>query len=234
MKTYLIRLDDACERMDVQNWTRIEQLLDKYSVKPLVGVIPHCEDQKMNAYQTDALFWEKVDRWRQKGWVIALHGYDHVYSTNCGGINPINKRSEFAGNSIEIQKEKIAKGISVFKEHGMSPSVFFAPAHTFDENTLIALQEMSEIRFISDTIAWDSYRKGSFTFVPQQSGKARALPFKTTTFCFHPNTMSEKDFSDLETFLMHHKIGVFPSNHSNRKFSLLDKFCSLLYFRRRR
>ena len=106
MSKYIIRLDDACEKMDVEKWDRMEKLLDKYKVKPLVGVIPHCEDPMMDKYEFDAEFWKKVEIWKNKGWTIAMHGYNHVYGTPCGGMNPVNKRSEFAGLSYEEQAEK--------------------------------------------------------------------------------------------------------------------------------
>ena len=77
------------------------------------------------------------------------------------------------------------------REHGIDPKVFFAPAHTFDNNTLIALKECSNIRIISDTIANDIYTKYGFTFVPQQAGRVRKQPFRTVTFCYHPNTMND-------------------------------------------
>ena len=41
---YLIRLDDACETMDLNKWLRMESLLSKYNVKPLIAVIPNNED----------------------------------------------------------------------------------------------------------------------------------------------------------------------------------------------
>ena len=40
MKRYIIRLDDAASTRNIINWNRIENLLDKFQVKPLVGVIP--------------------------------------------------------------------------------------------------------------------------------------------------------------------------------------------------
>ena len=43
---FIIRLDDACEFMDVTKWNRMEEILDQYSVKPLVGIIPSCEDTR--------------------------------------------------------------------------------------------------------------------------------------------------------------------------------------------
>lgn len=54
-----------------------------------------------------------------------------IYSTNEGGINPVNKRSEFAGISLEQQKEKIRSGVKIFRENGHDPQVFFAPSAYF-------------------------------------------------------------------------------------------------------
>ena len=45
--------------------------------------------------------------WEQKGCQIAMHGYNHVYTTNNKGIVPLNDRSEFAGISYDKQAEKI-------------------------------------------------------------------------------------------------------------------------------
>ena len=41
---YLIRLDDATEYMNSSAWDRIEKLLDKFSINPIVGIIPDCRD----------------------------------------------------------------------------------------------------------------------------------------------------------------------------------------------
>ena len=41
---YLVRLDDACPQMNKQKWQRVENILDKYGIKPMVGIIPHNED----------------------------------------------------------------------------------------------------------------------------------------------------------------------------------------------
>lgn len=230
-----MRLDDACERRDIEKWDRMEKLLDKYFIKPLVGIIPHCEDPMMNQYNIDKFFWNRVDEWIKKDWTIALHGYNHVYSTTCGGINPVNKRSEFAGEPLDKQKEKIRKGISIFEKHGIYPKVFFPPSHTFDLNTIEALKTEGSIRIISDTIANKPYLEYGITFVPQQSGKVRKLPFNTVTFCYHPNSMDESDFLELEKFICkwRKKFINFPMNETTRKKNLLDKFIHWLYYIRR-
>lgn len=236
MSKYILRLDDACEKMDIEKWDRMEQLLDKYGVKPLVGVIPHCEDPMMDDYPIDSNFWSKVNNWISKDWSIAMHGYNHVYSTDCGGINPINKRSEFAGEPLDVQKEKIRKGISIMREHGINPKTFFAPSHTFDRNTLLALKAESDINIISDTIANDVYYQDDFQFVPQQSGRVRKLPFKVVTFCYHPNTMKTADFVYLEQFLEKNAILFTKFElilNGKRKLSIFDKVLKKIYFLRK-
>lgn len=236
MSKYILRLDDAAERMDIAKWNRVEILLDKYNIKPLVGVIPNCQDPMMKEYPIDSSFWNKVNEWKNKGWIIALHGYNHVYCTNKGGINPVNNRSEFAGVPLEQQKEKVREGVKIFCKNGHNPQVFFAPSHTFDENTIKALKEESNIRIISDTVANKSYQQYGMTFVPQQSGQVRKLPFHLVTFCYHPNIMTEQDFFLLERFLTQNnkKFVNFPIEQSSRKMSVYDRILKKMYFARRR
>lgn len=236
MSKYIMRLDDAALKMNIENWNKMERLLDEYRIKPLVGVIPKCEDSKMMKYQQDDSFWDKVHLWEEKGWIIAMHGYNHVYCTEEGGINPVNKESEFAGVSLDEQKKKIRLGIEIFRNHQIEPKVFFSPSHTFDENTIEALKEESSIRIISDTIANKPYQRNGITFVPQQSGQVRKLPFQVTTFCYHPNVMEQQDFYILEKFLnqnANHFV-IFPLEESHRKMSVYDILLKKIYFERRR
>lgn len=204
MQRYLIRLDDACPYMDREKWQRMEDILDKYGVKPLVGIIPANADPKTMIDPEDVNFWEKAHSWVKKGWAIALHGYNHCYTSNGGlkGLNPMWARSEFAGLPLVEQKEKIRNGVAIMRENGINPKYFFAPSHTFDENTLNALREESDIRIVSDTIALQPYSYKDFVFIPQFSGQCRKMRMKGIfTFCFHPNTMNDAAFQNLETFL---------------------------------
>ena len=233
---YYIRLDDACERRNVKNWDRMEKLLDRHKIAPLVGIIPRCGDPEMAAYPADESFWEKtVPCWAGKGWVLGLHGFDHVYITKEGGLNPVQKRSEFAGVPLEEQKRKIAGGVKLFREKGYEPTVFFAPSHTFDKNTLAALRECSEIRIVSDTIADRPYTRDGFTFIPQQSGVVRRLPFNTVTFCYHPNMMRDADFERLDAFLTENRalFDNFEAVQTDRKISLYDLALRKIYFLKR-
>ncbi len=237
MSQYILRLDDASEHMDIKKWQRMELLLDKYAIKPLVGVIPQNADPELLAYEKDLDFWKKATDWQKNGWELALHGFDHRYITEEGGLNPVNKRSEFAGVPLEDQKKKIREGVRILQEHGVEARIFFAPSHTFDENTLKALREESNIRIISDTVANDVYERDGFTFIPQQSGRVRKLPFKVVTFCYHPNVMQENDFLELEEFLQKSTksfVSVRKLPLKNRSMGFLDKALRWMYFARRR
>lgn len=205
-KQYLIRLDDACPTMNHAKWLQMEVLLDKYAIKPMVGVIPNNEDPKQKIDDNDSNFWELVHNWGKKGWAIALHGYNHVYSSKKGGINPLWSKSEFAGHSKEIQKNKIRRGVAIMRSHGINPLYFFAPSHTFDETTLEVLREESDIRIISDTIATRPYRYKDFVMIPQFSGQCREMKMKGLfTFCFHPNTMNDAAFERTDKFIKEHR-----------------------------
>lgn len=234
---FLIRLDDACPYMDSARWHRIEEILDTYGVKPLVGIIPANADPQTMIEQEDQAFWEKAHLWIEKGWVIALHGYDHVCITKDGGINPVHQRSEFAGLSYNEQAEKITKGYLILKEHGVEPAYFFAPSHTFDETTLKAIKEQTPIRKISDLIATKPYRRGEFTMVPCQMGKLREMPISGYwCACYHPNNMKEEEFDALESFLTvhHHEFITFDDLPESGRKSLKDKLLSFAYYTLRR
>lgn len=238
MSKYIIRLDDASNFMDSEKWQQMEDLLDKYNIKPLVGVIPDNRDPSLlETYVRDPQFWNKVARWKNKGWELAMHGCYHKYTTEEGGMNPVNKRSEFAGVPLDNQRAMIRHGLEILKSHNIEPKVFFAPSHTFDENTLIALKDESDIRIISDTIANDVYFANGFYFIPQQSGRVRKLPFKTVTFCYHPNMMKDEDFDNLSAFLKLNKESFVPFSNIEsikRQQSMLDKMLRKIYFAKRR
>lgn len=232
MPKYIIRLDDAAEKRNIKNWDRVEYLLDCYNVKPLVAVIPNSQDKDFEPYDQDPVFWNRVKEWENKGWTIALHGFNHVFSSNNGGINPVNSYSEFAGLPLFDQCKKIKNAMEIFNNNGIEPTVFVAPAHTFDENTLEALRTQTSIRTISDTPASKAYIKDGFLFVPQQSGKVRWLPFEVVTFCYHPNTMKQEDFERLEEFIKKHRFSDFSRITSSKKLSLIDAILMRIYYRR--
>ena len=238
---YLIRLDDACPTMDAAKWQRMEDILDSYGVRPMVGVIPNNNDSKQKIDTEDPNFWSKVNKWSNKMWVIALHGYDHCYISEEGlkGLNPLWARSEFAGVPLEKQKEKIREGMKIFRSQGIDPKYFFAPSHTYDQNTLVALKEESNIRIISDTIATKPYKDRDFTIIPQLGGHCSEMKISGIwTFCLNPSAMTEENFVATEKFISEHKdefIGFYDLDLSNlKKKDIKSRLLSWIYFTRRK
>lgn len=231
---YLIRLDDASEYMDEDRWTYMQLLLDKYHVKPIFGIIPHNRDPLLiSSYKKNIKFWEIAKKWIGNGWTVAMHGYEHRYMTTLGGMNPVNQKSEFAGLPYNQQVEMLSKGYHLMVEHNIKPEIFFAPSHTFDENTLMALKTATPIRIVCDTVATDVYKHQDLYFIPQQCGALRNLPFNIVVGCYHPNTMGEKDFEKLENFICknYDKMGKFNMVlMKNRKYNMKDELFRKLYF----
>lgn len=240
MIKYLVRLDDACPTMDAHKWMKIENILDMYHVKPMVGIIPANADPNIKIEKADADFWCKALIWQKKGWAIALHGFDHCYISKKSGINPLWNRSEFAGVPLVVQKEKICKGYETLSSKGLNVKYFFAPSHTYDYNTLEALKNCSPIRIVSDTIAFRPYKQGEFVFVPQQFGHFMTPKLSGIwTFCFHPNTMTDEQIRMFADFIEKHanKFTSFTDLHLEkveRKKGILDRCFSWLYFLMRR
>ena len=77
----LIRMDDIAEHMNWKLMNKCETLFDKYNIRPLLGVIPNNQDEKLHIYEKKENFWNKVRLWQEKGWEISMHGFSHVYDT---------------------------------------------------------------------------------------------------------------------------------------------------------
>ncbi len=236
---YIIRLDDACPVLLRKSWARVESLLDKYNIKPVVAVIPDNKDPKMVLDSPDKEFWDKVRVWVEKGWHIAMHGYDHLYITRCSGIVPMNCQSEFAGVTADLQREKIRSAINIFKREGLEPKIWVAPSHTFDKNTLRILLEETDIRIISDGVSYYPYNKYGFFWIPQQLWAGVVKEFGVWTICLHPNTMDEHNFDSLEQFIKENSkffindYKELEKEYGSRRSNLKDKMFYYIFFIRR-
>lgn len=223
MLKYIIRLDDACPNMNKEKWDRMEQLLDKYNIKPIVGIIPDSKDEEFS-YDTIPDFWENYAlQWQEKGWIIALHGLYHKYYLLK------NVRTEYCGKEYQEQKDMLEKGYNILLDKGIKPTCFFAPNHTFDENTVKVCRDLGYFDFISDGIAFYPYREQGMMFLPN----CFDTPHKISndgifTFVYHPNKMDDKQFKYLENFILNHKhnfdIGIeqILEKYKNRRKSIRD------------
>jgi hypothetical protein len=200
--SYLIRLDDACAEMNGERWRRVEELLDEFEIRPIVAVVPDNQDSELNRQAADPAFWDRVRRWQSKGWAIAMHGHTHVmHATNERLLVPYYKRSEFAGLSLEQQKEKIRAAWRIFLSQGIEPQIWVAPAHSFDRLTLVALREETSIRVVSDGIAWDTFYAYGFHWIPQQLWKLVSRRSGLWTVCLHPNQIDGQAAEELRSHI---------------------------------
>ena len=80
-----------------------------------------------------------------------MHGYQHVFHkiSKSQSIIPYYDRSEFSGLSLEIQKNKIKQSLNIFLSNKVNPTVWVAPAHSFDAVTLKAISEMVKVPIIA-------------------------------------------------------------------------------------
>ena len=200
---YLIRLDDASHFSNLEKWNRIEDILNRYNVKPVVAVIPNNMDKNLMYSNSNNNFWNMIKKWQINGWEIAMHGYNHVYH-KCNRhdlIFPFYDRSEFGGLTLDEQIEKIKNANQIFISNDIKTELWVAPSHTFDLNTLEALKKVTDIRIISDGIAYSSYYENGFNFIPQQLWGFKNKLYGTWTICLHPDTMTEREVTNLDLFL---------------------------------
>jgi hypothetical protein len=173
--------------MKWQTWREIESLLLERQLKPILAVIPDNQDPTLRCEPPVENFWERVRMWQDHGWTIALHGYQHQYVSSHAGILGVRKKSEFAGLPETVQREKLQRGLAIFRKEGINPQVWIAPGHAFDHTTVSLLHEQG-IRVICDGLLWRPYvcSKG-MTWVPQQLFSFRPAPRGIWTVCYHPN-----------------------------------------------
>lgn len=190
---YLIRFDDICPTMDWQVWDRIEDVLVENGVAPILAVVPDNRDPALVRSAERADFWRKVREWQARGWAIGLHGFQHRYVTREPGILGLNSRSEFAGLTLEEQREKIRQALAIFARNEVRADAWVAPAHSFDANTVLALRE-SGLRVISDGFFRNALRHEGMIWVPQQLWRFRDFQRGVWTVCYHHNTFSARHF----------------------------------------
>ena len=198
----LIRFDDIAENMNWNMFDKIELLMKERNIRPVLGVIPNNQDPDLLKYPKRENFWEKIYSLKESGWEIAMHGYDHIYNseTNKKDYFKYGGRSEFFGNPLTKQKKKIKNGLKIFKEKNLNIRAFFAPNHTYDENTLLALKE-SGIFEIIDGYGIKPFEKNRIKFIPQLFYKLYILPIGVQSTQIHLNYWHEKDLDNFKIFL---------------------------------
>lgn len=195
-----IRLDDITPDMDWERFLEAKEILDKYGIKPLIGVVPDNQDENLHKAKAAGDFWEYIRDLQDKGWCIAMHGYRHIYSTKKGGVFPLNHFSEFAGLPYETQKTMLVHGSEILKRNGIKTDIFMAPAHSYDKNTIKALKELGYTK-MTDGFGKYPYQWQGMSFYPISFLLSRSLKKKKgyTTMVIHTNTLSDEGINRLRS-----------------------------------
>lgn len=200
-----VRLDDITPDMDWDKFLKFKEILEKYQIKPLIGVVPDNKDdnliKKPKSNQAPADFWGYIKELRKEGWVIAMHGYQHIYTTSKSGMFPLNNFSELAGISYEKQKQMLGAGKAVLKENGIETDIFMAPAHSYDRNTLRALKEAGFLK-ITDGFGNEPYLWKGLTFYPIsfRLGSTLKKDKGYSTMVVHTDTVSDEEMCKYENY----------------------------------
>jgi len=198
-----LRFDDVCPTMKWSIWDQIESRLDRHSVQPILGVVPDNQDPKLVVDSPNPEFWQRARAWQKKGWIIGLHGYRHVYDSKSKGLVPWWPQSEFAGLPRSTQQQRISRGVEILRENQVEPRVWIAPAHSFDENTLAALQTAG-LSIISDGWGYRPYRcHRGMSWIPAQPWRPRFWQWGSWTEVVHSNGL--KDPSPIDHLIQIHK-----------------------------
>lgn len=205
MKT-AVRLDDITPDMDHGKFERVRSILNENGIRPLIGVVPYSKDETLRIEKPNGDFDKLIKELQDEGWIIALHGYNHLYTTKSKGLFPINSFSEFAGVDYDKQEVMIRQGLAQLREWGIEPVLFMAPGHTFDANTIKALKA-NGINRITDGFGNRPYIRNGMTFYPISSRRADCISDKDgySTYVLHTNTMSDKGIEDFATMIRDHK-----------------------------
>lgn len=197
----LLRFDDFCPTMDWLQWEKAKSMLDSVGAVALLGVIPDCKDPDLQINSPREDFWEYVKNLQNKGFTIAMHGCYHVFDIRSEGLVTPKKQSEFAGHPYEIQYERIKYGKNILSSHGIETNVFFAPAHSYDRNTLKALSACG-FQYMSDGKSQKPYMLDGIICLPcRNSGAAKIGHKEFYTSIFHAHEWAwEKKKRDYHAF----------------------------------
>lgn len=198
-----VRLDDITPDMDWERFWEFKRLLDRYQVKPLIGVVPDNRDANLKGSDKGKPedFWAYIATLQKSGWIIAMHGYQHIYTTEKGGIFPLNNFSEFAGISYEKQREMLEAGKELLRQRGIETDLFMAPAHSYDQNTLRALRDTG-FRALTDGFGSCPYCYQGLTFYPISFRISSVLQKKKgySTMVVHAATNTKQDLKRYEGY----------------------------------
>ena len=200
-RQYLLRFDDICPTMRWDTWSEIESALISSGIKPILAVVPDNRDPVLQVNPPVSDFWERVRRWQELGWTIALHGFQHLYVAKAGGLVTRRKKSEFTSLPADVQRDKLQRGMDIFQREKIKSRVWIAPGNAFDEVTVSLLPGFG-IDIVSAGWFWRPFvGPGPVTWFPCQLSILRPAPPGLWTVCYHHNSWNRQTLSQFQTNL---------------------------------
>ena len=149
-----------------------------------------------------------------------MHGYTHVYDKTCKNNDYFNYGggSEFSGHPLETQMLRIKNGLKKFDHEKIKIRTFFAPNHTYDKNTFIALKNCG-INEVIDGYGFVPYVQNDIKFIPQLFYKVLALPFGIQATQIHLNYWTQKDFDNFEKFIVKNSNKIITYDQALKKIN---------------
>ncbi len=187
-------MDDITPDMNWENFRFFQELFREAKVAPLLGIVPDSRDPKLHCGPAREDFYAVMRSLADEGYVFAMHGFRHLYTTDRGGLFPLNRNSEFAGLPYGRQLEMLRRGRDILAANGVRTDIFMAPSHSYDANTLRALRE-SGFAKITDGFGKRPYLYRGLTFYPVafQTGGSLKARGGATTLVIHANTVTEAE-----------------------------------------
>ena len=216
----LIRLDDIAENMNWSLMRKCENLFEKHNIRPLLGVVSNNQDTELLSYEKNDQFWSQIRAWQKKNWEIAMHGYTHIYDKDTFKKDYFNYggKSEFCGHSFDEQFSRIEKSLMIFKKENIEIRSFFAPNHTYDQNTFLALKK-NNITNIIDGYGIMPYTKNNLNFIPQLFYKQILLPFGIQSTQIHLNYWGDDEFENFKDFIEKNKSKIISFDQAISKIN---------------
>jgi predicted deacetylase len=231
---YLLRFDDICPTMNWSVWARVEAVLLREKITPMLAVIPDNQDGHLRIEPPDERFWDRVRQWQTLGWTIGLHGYQHLLTVPNGGLLSINDYGEFAGLPRAEQERKLQAGVAIFQRERVRSQLWIAPAHSFDKNTLEILNDFGFL-FLSDGFSFfPRVDELGITWIPQQLWDFKWRPLGIWTICFHINGWTEERVHAFESNIQRYRDAICAFEtivdfYRGRRWDAFDLFVARAY-----
>jgi len=207
--------------MNWKIWERVESLLFKFQIKPIIAVVPDNQDPGLIIDPPRDDFWDLIRYYQSLGWSIGLHGNHHRWNVQWIGL-VINRCSEFAGLPCDLQLKYLESAVKIFASHGIVPDLWIAPKNSFDETTVHLLSKVG-IKVISYGYYFRPVKRLGVIWIPQQMFRFSNRPFGLWTICYHHNEFTELDIARFATDIERYRNRIMGLREALEKYIPIDE-----------